>query len=116
LTNVLDNIFYHKMKSLVVGFFFMHWGYPMQYTIDLGKRIILSVFPLDNLNDDIPLKKVTNEFVVLANSDNQDYALSYSITIDEQKKSVFCQGKKTILKKDQALSLEPGKTRFISDV
>jgi hypothetical protein len=49
--------FLSQNESLVVGFFFMHWGYPMQYTIDLGKRIILSVFPLDNLNVDIPLKK-----------------------------------------------------------
>lgn len=81
------NYFLSPNENLVVGFFFMHRGYPRQYSTDPGKRIMLSVFPLQNLNVDIPLKKVANEFVVLANSDNQDYALSYLITIDEEGKS-----------------------------
>ena len=79
--------FLSQNENLVVGFFFMHRGYPRQYSTDPEKRIILSVFPLENLIVDIPLKKVDNEFVVLANSDNQDYALSYLITIDEEMKS-----------------------------
>jgi len=72
---------------LVVVFFFAHRGYPDNYSSNPERRISLSVFPIENLNVEIPLYQVKNDFLVLANTDFPDYALTYRIKINEDAKS-----------------------------
>lgn len=82
-----NGFFLSQNKKVVVNFSFDYNGYSRQVSTDSVKRITLYLFPIENLNVDIPLIKVPNEFVVLVNSNNENYALSYLITIDEEIKS-----------------------------
>ncbi len=74
--------FFFEPENLVIGFFFMHRGYPKNYFSDPDRRIILSVLPRGNLNIDIPLKSIEDTTKIMVNSDHPDYALTFLLTID----------------------------------
>ncbi len=74
--------FIFESANLVVGFFFMHRGYPKNYFTEPDRRIILSVFPHSNLNVDIPLKVIEETTRIIVNSDHPDYAMTFLLTID----------------------------------
>ena len=80
--------FINKENKLVVGFFFMHKGYPKHSFSELEKRIILSVVSLGKFKTDIPLTEIQEESLVMVNSDYFEYAMTFIIKIDKTNRKV----------------------------
>lgn len=80
--------FIFEPENLVIGFFFMHRGYPKNDFSEPDRRIILKVFPHNNLNVDIPLKAIEDTTIIIVNSDNYDYAFTFKLTVDIDNRKV----------------------------
>ena len=74
--------FLFEKESLVIGFSFMHRGYPNHIGSNPEARIMLSVFPLSNLSVDIPLKPINESTLIVVNAENYDYAMTFRLKID----------------------------------
>lgn len=80
--------FLFEQQDIVVGFFFMHRGYPKDFLIRAGQRISLSVMPKSILNIDIPLKNIEETTQIVVNSDYPKYAMTFLLTIDKLNRRV----------------------------
>ncbi len=80
--------FIYEPDNLVIGFFFMHRGYPKNYFTDSDRRIILTAFPYTTLNADIPLKQIEDRSIIMVNSDHLDYSMTFLLNVDIAKRMV----------------------------
>ena len=80
--------FLFEKEKLVIGFFFRHRSYPTQFISDDESRIMLSVRPSSNLSVDMPLRKIDISTLILVNTDNYDYAMTFLLNIDLDKRKV----------------------------
>lgn len=80
--------FIFEPDNLIIGFFFMHRGYPKNSFSEPERRIILTVFFHDNLNVDIPFKVIEDTTRIMVNSDHLDYAFTFLLTVDRTNRKV----------------------------
>lgn len=80
--------FKDQKESIVVQFVFYHGGGCYIFPRLLDSRIAITIFPLHKLIDGINPRTIKNEILILANSETWDYALTYKITVDEEKRTV----------------------------
>lgn len=77
--------------KLIILFVFEHSGLPARSSNDPDRRIILEVFLTDNLNPQLTktkLRQVSNKSIVLVNSNNEDFAFTYTLLVDEERNNV----------------------------
>jgi len=79
--------FISKNNKLVVTFSFRHGGYSSLHFPDPINRITLTVFPLEKLNVHMRLLEIEDEVLILANADDENYALSYILKVNEETNS-----------------------------
>lgn len=80
--------FIYEPANLVIDFTFSHEGLPNNKFSYPNQRIKLLIFPISNLNINLPLKSVGVSTRIIVNSDNSDYAMTFLLTIDSYNRKI----------------------------
>ena len=89
---IVDEYFLPLNKNFIIhfNFFYLH-PFSNSYHTITKSRIKLSLFPKVNLIHEILPKIISDKVIILANAESQFYALTYELSIDNQKKEIFIQ-------------------------
>lgn len=74
--------FHDRHNEIAISFCFMYYNPFENYPLKPDKRIYLSVYPFQNLLNEISTKLLEKETLILVNADIFEYALTFTISID----------------------------------
>jgi len=80
--------FKDRNNTIAIQFFFYHPGGFFQNNAISNSRITFSIFPLENLIEEIKPITIIDTILILANSDSLNYALTYRISVNEKERKV----------------------------
>ena len=78
----------YPTDELVITFAFIYKGYPKLVSSDPFIRLMINAFPLKGVLVDIDFIEIKNDMLIMVNSDNDDYAMTFKISIDNKNKLV----------------------------
>lgn len=91
MSELEEHLLYEK-QEIVINFFFSHRGIPNTSPIpNSHRRIELSVFRADEFPLEVELKKTEVSTLIVVNSDDPNYAMTFQLQIDSANRRVNIQ-------------------------